>query len=340
MENRETVVSDIERNKEVFEYEMTEVLLKLRGEFAAIRGEELAGENIGASAGKVDVDYNAPELAVSSPDNISTELPKLTEYKAVTVSSPHIEGIGMPEIPQFSGVPKKPGQAETPAQMLKRFEQTFDIPKADVSRYAIKRETDVKVECKSMPRLDMGGAGKHTLNNYTESVTQSIIAAMPKLKPELTGKTFAAGEFAVGTDKAPELPKAKISVGNLKATAKNTIPRAAAVEKHPIAKLPDVSASAVTKRIADTSALQVGNVDGLKGFAKAPSCDFAVYDAVLKSKTGGIDRSGIPVIGVDFPMPVMEAIKTSKAVPPELPKVPEKPDFSGYIADILGSLNG
>ena len=33
-------LSDVERNKELFEYEMTEVILQLKGEYANLRGKD------------------------------------------------------------------------------------------------------------------------------------------------------------------------------------------------------------------------------------------------------------------------------------------------------------
>lgn len=41
MEQETERLSDVERNKELFEYEMTEVILQLKGEFAKLSGKDL-----------------------------------------------------------------------------------------------------------------------------------------------------------------------------------------------------------------------------------------------------------------------------------------------------------
>lgn len=339
MENRDTVVSDIERNKEIFEYEMTEVLIKLKGEFAVMRGEELNGGNIGMRAAKVDIDYKAPEFNISAPDNMSTELPQPSEYKSVKISSPHIGGIKMPEISQFGGMPEKSDRGETPAQMLKKFEETFVIPKADVNSFVIKRETDIKIECKSIPNFIPGEARNFVFGQNRESISKDIKAGIPKLKTNDIGKTFASREFGRLPNKALEIPKIRTNISNIHLSSNPVIPCVAAVERLPIVKVPGVSMNALKKCIADIDSLRTGDVGiGNAAVVNVPSYDPTVIDAVHQNNIGVSDRVGIPVIDINFTKPIFEEIKMSKAAPPDLPEVAEKPDFSGYIADILDSL--
>ena len=46
MESNVNALSDAERNKELFEYEMTEVVLQLKGEFAKVSRKDLGLEEI------------------------------------------------------------------------------------------------------------------------------------------------------------------------------------------------------------------------------------------------------------------------------------------------------
>ena len=59
MENIDKTLTDVERNKELFEYEMTQVILQLKGEFASLNSSDL---NIDPSSFEV----KKPELNFES----------------------------------------------------------------------------------------------------------------------------------------------------------------------------------------------------------------------------------------------------------------------------------
>ncbi len=77
MENTNIALSDAERNKELFEYEMTEVILQLKGEFANVSGKDLQLD---------ESRFETPTLNVQSdilPVNIQ---PVTIEAKSVEIS--------------------------------------------------------------------------------------------------------------------------------------------------------------------------------------------------------------------------------------------------------------
>lgn len=64
MENNNIALSDAERNKELFEYEMTEVILQLKGEFAKISGKELHLDEAQFENTKLDIPLEIPDVTV------------------------------------------------------------------------------------------------------------------------------------------------------------------------------------------------------------------------------------------------------------------------------------
>lgn len=339
MENKDTIVPDIERNKEIFEYEMTELLIKLKGEFAVLRGEEFSGNNIGMRAAKVDVDYKPPEFNVSAPGNIGSELPQPSEYKSAKISPPRIGGIKIPETTQFGGVYKKSDRGETPARMMKRFEETLVVPMADVNSFVIKRETEIKIECKSIPGFIPGEAKNFVFGKNCESIPKDIKAGMPKLKTNGIGKTFATREFDRLSNRALGFTKVGTNISNIHLSSTLVIPSVAAVERHPIAIVPGVSMNALKKCSADIDLLRTGDVGiGNAAVVNVPSYDPSVTDAMLQKNVGVSVMVGLPVIDIDTKKPTFENIDIIKDAASDLPEIPEKPDFSGYIADILDSL--
>lgn len=65
MENINIALSDAERNKELFEYEMTEVILQLKGEFAKISGKDLHLDETQFIAQEINVQTEVPDVIVT-----------------------------------------------------------------------------------------------------------------------------------------------------------------------------------------------------------------------------------------------------------------------------------
>lgn len=104
-ENTEKVISDIEKNKELFEYEMTEVILQLRGEFAKMSGKDMNCDIAGISVEKPDVKMNVPDIKVESVPIDTAGIPGKVDF-AVLGNIPELEldkgNITAPEVPDIS----------------------------------------------------------------------------------------------------------------------------------------------------------------------------------------------------------------------------------------------
>lgn len=62
MDNKQSALSDVERYKELFEYEMTEVILQLKGEFAKVSGKDLKLEHAQLSVPSIDLEVDIPSV--------------------------------------------------------------------------------------------------------------------------------------------------------------------------------------------------------------------------------------------------------------------------------------
>lgn len=91
MENNNITLSDVERNKELFEYEMTEVILQLKGEFAKVSGKDLHLDNAQFSTKKLNIQSEIPDISVTpieietskSTNNVSGDTFSLPEVKVL-----------------------------------------------------------------------------------------------------------------------------------------------------------------------------------------------------------------------------------------------------------------
>jgi len=87
MDNKYPTLSDVERNKELFEYEMTQVILQLKGEFAKVSGKDLGLEDTDLSAPKMSLHSDIPDIKLNYSVNVSSDEPtKLQTYKNKSIS--------------------------------------------------------------------------------------------------------------------------------------------------------------------------------------------------------------------------------------------------------------
>jgi hypothetical protein len=168
MDQKKTEKVDIERSKELFEYEMTEVLLMLKGEFAAVSGKELDYARHHVSKEQMELPLSVlrqgpiPAVEVRLDALCAELLPKIKAQpaapaaQAVTVAKPQLvlPAIRKPEIlPQIRiapvtppclpavprAVPPVPGQIPAPSCPLPRVrlpKQTA-LPKADIPTLSV-----------------------------------------------------------------------------------------------------------------------------------------------------------------------------------------------------------
>lgn len=105
-ENAQAVISDIEKNKELFEYEMTEVILQLRGEFAKMSGKDMNCDITGISVEKPDVKMEVPDIEIKSVPIDTAGIAGDVDLAALGNKIPKLEiekgNITAPEIPDIS----------------------------------------------------------------------------------------------------------------------------------------------------------------------------------------------------------------------------------------------
>lgn len=100
MENKNTILSDVERNKELFEYEMTQVILQLKGEFAKVSGKDMGIPADDLSAPQINVPTSIPNVTVApvSLNNDIDEVPACNNHQIPTVNVNYNE-VSCPTVP-------------------------------------------------------------------------------------------------------------------------------------------------------------------------------------------------------------------------------------------------
>lgn len=104
-EEKELTLSDVEKNKELFEYEMTEVILQLKGEFAKISGKDMNCDVTDVSVEKPDIKMEVPDIAVKPVSIDTAGIIGADKFAALgSIPAPAIEkgSINTPEIPDIS----------------------------------------------------------------------------------------------------------------------------------------------------------------------------------------------------------------------------------------------
>ncbi|MBE6843096.1 MAG: hypothetical protein E7510_09760 [Ruminococcus sp.] len=98
MENKQITLSDVERNKELFEYEMTEVILQLRGEFAKISGKDMKLGNIQMKVPDININAELPSVNTVS---LEVQTPVAVSSQAVAIPPVTIEkpDVNCPTVP-------------------------------------------------------------------------------------------------------------------------------------------------------------------------------------------------------------------------------------------------
>ena len=100
MENNNIEKFDIEKAKELFEYEMTGVVLNLKGEFAAISGEKTRYNDAAVSSDKLIV--NTVSLPIVEQNSIKTAVPQTTLSEFSGIKNSEFVNIPKLDIPNIS----------------------------------------------------------------------------------------------------------------------------------------------------------------------------------------------------------------------------------------------
>ncbi len=255
----EKTLSDIEKAKELFEYEMTDVLLNFKNEVAALRKDPNA-DYLNMEIKKPEFTFEAPELEVKSA--------AVDEVKAVAAPS-------MAELQLEAAA--VPGAALTDKKVsVAPFSTELDV------------SSDVKV-----PEGITVPDGGYTLSASAPDVVSPSVTSVPD---------------------SVSLPAAKV-VTEVQSVQVN---------------VPDTSVS------ADSFSLPAA--DEVRAPAAPvvirPAVDMSLFDIPAPVMT----MKGVS--GYDAKMPKAPSMTDMPELKVETvyPEIPEKPDFSGYIDDILSSL--
>lgn len=125
MENKQIALSDVERNKELFEYEMTEVILQLKGEFAKVSGRDMKLDDAQLAAPSIRIGDNIPSVSI---ENVSLDL-----LETETIDS---DKLALPEITITKtsvDCPAVPTVEVAPIGKIKVDKTQLDCPTANVS---------------------------------------------------------------------------------------------------------------------------------------------------------------------------------------------------------------
>lgn len=87
MDNKQIALSDVERYKELFEYEMTDVILQLKGEFAKISGKDLTLDYAKMSAPSINLDVDIPSVKL---EPIALEIQEINGINCESTIIPNI----------------------------------------------------------------------------------------------------------------------------------------------------------------------------------------------------------------------------------------------------------
>ena len=117
MENIDKTLTDVERNKELFEYEMTQVILQLKGEFASLNSSDLNIDPSSFEVKKPELNFESKSVELDAR-NITVESVGDLRKDGYEISAPSVT-IGQIAVPEY----KKTEPAETAAIDVKK--ETF-----------------------------------------------------------------------------------------------------------------------------------------------------------------------------------------------------------------------
>ena len=117
MENIDKTLTDVERNKELFEYEMTQVILQLKGEFASLDSSDLNIDPSSFEVKKPELNFESKSVELDAR-NITVESVGDLRKDGYEISAPSVT-IGQIAVPEY----KKTEPAETAAIDVKK--ETF-----------------------------------------------------------------------------------------------------------------------------------------------------------------------------------------------------------------------
>lgn len=146
MENKQIALSDVERNKELFEYEMTEVILQLKGEFAKVSGKDMKLDNSQLSVPSVNIGTVLPSVKLD-PISMETQAAVTISGEKLAIPPVAIEktSIDCPTVPAVSAT-----SIENVA--LEKTQLDCSVVNAQVTI----NDAPVSIELPNVPKIETG----------------------------------------------------------------------------------------------------------------------------------------------------------------------------------------
>lgn len=298
-------MTSIERAKELFEYEMTEVLLNFRSEVSTMRGKAAPGY-INREVPKAGVAYEAPDIAVAGIDYTEENTDIALNTDAVRADFAVSFDGAVPEIPVFTQqtavTTEAPAfTAEVPDIPVFRADALFAAPKAQTAAVSV-----------AVPEAQIGASFA------LPPAEQGEAPVMNTDVPPVDATRFAVG--AVST--------AEVTVENIEVPVVAIAEPAAVSLEQPALSIAEVSAPAVPAISVQTDAAfpaidvpQTESVSLPSGAVTAPTVEIDV----------AVPETALPTLSIGIP-------ENRETAPVPYPEIPETPDFSAYYAEITEAI--
>ena len=321
-------MTSIERAKELFEYEMTEVLLNFRSEVSTMRGKAASGY-VNREVPKAGVAYEAPDIAVAgieyteentdialdtdavradfavSFDGAVPEIPVFTQQTAVTTEAPaftaEVPDVPQVSIPEMQAAEVQTVTAEVPDIPVFRADALFAAPKAQTAAVSV-----------AVPEAQIGASFA------LPPAEQGEAPVMNTDVPPVDATRFAVGAVS----------SAEVSVENIEIPVVAIAEPAAVSLEQTALSIAEVSAPAVPAISVQTDAAfpaidvpQTESVSLVYDEKKAPTVEIDV----------AVPETALPTLSIGIP-------ENRETAPVPYPEIPETPDFSAYYAEITEAI--
>lgn len=328
MEQKQNI--DIERCKELFAYEMTEVILNLKGEFAAVSGKDTRYAKARVSQEKLTptvaavpavelepVAVTAPGVQKHTPvtlpqvtvEKFETALPQVKAAEAVPAVQVAVE-LPQVAVPEVKAAPVFAVQVQTTSVQVKvpevKTPGTVKLPEQSVSA------PEVKIP--QIPGFDRWVCPAAAVENPPLQIPRTDIAAKLAAKPG-----------------AVTLTPCKVKTVQVKTAQTVSIPDAAPVECR--VAVPQVQKPAVISPLPET---------GSTGVSHAQKRLQEISDRALSARTGWEVKPAAAPAPVQVKVPEVKAqaftaqVETVEMLDFSRIAIPEKPDVDGFRKAFFG----
>ncbi len=237
-------MTSIERAKELFEYEMTEVLLNFRSEVSTMRGKAAPGY-VNREVPKAGVAYEAPDIAVAgidyteentdialdtdavradfavSFDGAVPEIPVFTQQTAVTTEAPaftaEVPDVPQVSIPEMQAAEVQTVTAEVPDIPVFRADALFAAPKAQTAAVSVAVPEAQIGASFALPSAEQGEAP--VMNTDVPPVDAARFAVGAVSTAEVTVENIEVPVVAIAEPAAVSLEQPALSIAEVSAPA-------------------------------------------------------------------------------------------------------------------------